>query len=143
MRRDFRTDIFKRWNAFNGSNLAHVGNGLEEHEFNLKSLLYFASALTVAEESESTKRGETNWWGGFNNDLILNRSTKPTRQEKRAVFDSFFKKPTLKQRRAAEQRMMRQKPVQNCAKDKVSNANSKNYLHGELLVPPDNDENTL
>jgi hypothetical protein len=94
MRRDFRTDIFSRWNALNDGNAVHAANALTEHAFNQDSLLYFSRALVV--DDKSTKRAETNCWGLFNKKLILNRSTAPTRQEKKAVFDSFFKKPMLK-----------------------------------------------
>jgi hypothetical protein len=83
-------------------------------------LLYFARALIVADESESTKRAETNWWGRFNNKLILDRSTDPATHERKTVFDSFFKKPSLKQQRAAKQRMKLH--AQSDSKGKVSDA---------------------
>lgn len=98
MQRDFRTDIFRRWNALNGDKSVHAANMLEPHEFNCETLNYFAKALVV--DDKSAKRTETNWWGVFNKQPILNRSTVPTRQEKKAVFDSFFKKPASRLTRA-------------------------------------------
>ena len=94
MHRDFRTDIFNRWNALNGGRAVHIANGLTEHPFNQDTLRYFARALVV--DGESTKRAETNWWGWFNKELVLNRSTAPTKQQRKAVFEDFFKKPSMR-----------------------------------------------
>jgi hypothetical protein len=90
MRRDFRTDIFNRWNALNDGKAVHPANTLEPHEFNQDTLKYFARALIVDETS--TRRGETSWCGVFNKQLILSRCTTPTKQQRKAVFDGFFKK---------------------------------------------------
>lgn len=98
MHRDFRTEIFNRWNGLNDGKAVHAANALTEHQFNQDSMNYFARALIV--DDKSTKRAETNWWGMFNKQLILNRSTVPTRQQKKAVFDAFFKKPSAKPARA-------------------------------------------
>jgi hypothetical protein len=103
MQRDFRTAIFSRWNALNGGKSVHDANKLEPREFNRETVNYFARALVV--DDKLTKRTETNWWGVFNKQPILNCSAVPTRQEKKAVFDAFFKKPSLKLHRAAEQRV--------------------------------------
>jgi len=96
-RRDFRTDIFKRWNDLNGGSAVHPANTLEEHPFNQDSLLYFARALTVTDESESTRRAETNWWGGFNNHVVFARYPEPiARQQRKAMFDTIFKRSIVK-----------------------------------------------
>lgn len=96
MRRDFRTAIFSRWNELNGGKSVHAANALQSHEFNQDTLQYFARALVVG--NESTHRAETNWWGLFNKQVILRRCTAPTKQQRKSVFDAFFKKC---QRRAA------------------------------------------
>jgi hypothetical protein len=88
-RRDFRTDIFSRWNALNGGKCVHAANTLEPHEFNHEAMRYFARALAIADDA--TSRTETNWWGQFNKQAISRRCTAPTKQERKAVFDSFFK----------------------------------------------------
>ncbi len=88
--RDFRADIFKRWNAANDFKAVHPANVLKEHPFDLKSLEYFTKALIVADDS--TTRAETNWWGLFNKQLITSRAATPTRQKKKEVFDAFFKR---------------------------------------------------
>ena len=77
MRRDFRADIFKRWNALNGGNCVHKANQLHEHQFNQDTSLYFSRALIV--DDKATSRAETNWFGVFNKQLILDRSTAPTK----------------------------------------------------------------
>jgi hypothetical protein len=94
MHRDFRTDIFSRWNALNDGKAVHAANALTEHQFNQDSLNYFARALVVGDKS--TKRAETNWWGMFNKQPVLSRSAVPSRQEKKAMFDAFFKRPNCK-----------------------------------------------
>jgi|GEM_PF-2770388 len=94
MRRDFRTDIFNRWNALNDGKAVHAANALTEHPFNQNSLNYFARALVV--DDKSTERTETNWWGVFNKQVISHRCTTPTKQERKAMFDAFFKKLPLK-----------------------------------------------
>jgi len=91
MRRDFRTDIFSRWNALNDGKAVHAANALTEHQFNQDSLNYFARALIV--DDKSTKRAETNWWGVFNKQVISRQCTTPTKQQRKAVFDAFFKRP--------------------------------------------------
>ena len=123
MQRDFRTAIFSRWNALNGGKSVHDANKLEPREFNRETVNYFARALVV--DDKFTKRTETNWWGVFNKQPILNRSTVPTRQEKKAVFDAFFKKPSLKLHRAAEQRV------------KLPN---QNKMQGLSRVTPDDEQ---
>jgi hypothetical protein len=79
----------------NGGQAVHAANTLEEHPFNQDSLLYFARALTVADESEPTRRAETNWWGGFKNHVVFAHSNEPiTRQQRKAMFDKFFRRTT-------------------------------------------------
>lgn len=91
LRRDFRTDLFKRWNAIVGGLAVHKANALTEHPvFNQDSMCYFTKALFVSDGP--TERAETNWWGGFNNHLIEARSAVPTRLEKKAAFDAFFRR---------------------------------------------------
>ena len=90
MRRDFRTDIFNRWNRLNGLKAVRVANALIEHQFNLDSLEYFARALIVVDESIS--RAETIWWGIFNRQQIASRGSAPTSQQKKTVFNNFFTK---------------------------------------------------
>ncbi len=113
MQRDFRTDIFSRWNAWNGDKSVHAANTLEPHKFTRETLNYFARALVVAGAAKS--RAETNWWGLFNKQVISRRCTTPTKQERKAVFDALFKKPTTKprQRRSALQKV--KPPNQNQA----------------------------
>ena len=94
MHRDFRTDIFSRWNALNGDKCVRVANRLELHQFNRETVNYFARALVVGDES--TRRAETNWWGLFNKQVILRRCTTPTKPQRKAEFEAFFKKPTAK-----------------------------------------------
>ena len=89
MYRDFRTDIFNRWNGLNDFNCARVANKLKEHVFDLDSINYFAKGLHVAEGS--TKRPETNWWGVYNKEYIDSRSIAPTKQEIKFAFGVFFK----------------------------------------------------
>lgn len=134
MRREFRADIFKRWikhSSQNDSEPVHCANKLEEHEFNKDSMLYFTRALTV--DSEHTKRAETNWWGCFNNELILNRSPAPTKQEKKSVFDLFFKKPSPKQaiklRQTGKNELIRFDKIK-CAKSFV-----QDYSADYILAP--------
>jgi hypothetical protein len=88
--RDFRTDIFNRWNGFNDFKCARVANKLKEHPFDLDSINYFAKGLHIT--AEATNRPETNWWGVYNKQYIDSRSTEPTKQEKDFAFGIFFKK---------------------------------------------------
>jgi hypothetical protein len=96
MQRDFRTDIFSRWNALNGGKSVRAANTLEPHEFNRETVSYFARALVVGDES--ARRAETNWWGLFNKPVILRRCTAPAKQQRKAMFDAFFKKSSAKPR---------------------------------------------
>ena len=89
MYRDFRTDIFNRWNGLNGSKAVRRANKLKEHDFDLDSINYFAKGLHVAEGS--TERPKTNWWGVYNKEYIDSRSTAPTKQEIKFAFGVFFK----------------------------------------------------
>ncbi len=90
MHRDLRTDIFSRWNALNGGKSVRAANKLGLHEFNRETVSYFARALVVGDES--TRRAETNWWGLFNKQVIFRRCSAPTKQQRKAEFDAFFKK---------------------------------------------------
>lgn len=92
--RDFRTDIFRRWNALNEGKAVHHANLLKEHSFNRDSLEYFTQALIVADRA--TSRAQTNWWGTFNKHLILRRSSAPSTREKKDAFRAFFKPEPLK-----------------------------------------------
>jgi hypothetical protein len=88
--RDFRTDIFNRWNRFNDLKAVRVANKLKEHLYDFDSINYFAKGLVVSEGS--TERSETNWWGTYNKEYILNRTTAPTKNEVKFAFGIFFKK---------------------------------------------------
>jgi hypothetical protein len=94
--RDFRTDIFNRWNRLNDLKVVRVANKLKEHSFNFDSINYFAKGLVVSESS--TERTETNWWGTYNKQYILNRATAPTKDEVKIAFDTFFKKSSRNHR---------------------------------------------
>jgi hypothetical protein len=134
MYRDFRTDIFKRWNELNQDKLVHDANKLKERQFNQESLYYFARALNVTDESERTTRTATNWWGGFNTKIIFARSTRPTIQERKVVFDAFFKKPTVKRRFTKRNK---------CNKEHVGNGDLMTHSRTTPQVFADDDGNTL
>jgi hypothetical protein len=85
-----RKDIFNRWNRLNDLNVVHVANKLKEHLFDFDSIDYFAKGLVISEDS--TERPETNWWGTYNKEYILNRATAPTKDEVEFAFGTFFKK---------------------------------------------------
>lgn len=99
LRRDFRTDIFRRWQHLNSS-VVHDANELNEHPFDLETLRYPARALLVSDAP--TKRGETIWWGVFNKQPVLNRSTEPTKAQTRHAFDALFKRPHQQPRLAPQ-----------------------------------------
>ena len=90
MHRDFRTDIYKRWNGLNNLKLVHVANQLKQHEFDLETLRYFCRAVEVPETG--TKRPESNWWGLWNKKLVLKHSSPPSMKQTKAAFNEFFKK---------------------------------------------------
>jgi len=89
LRRDFRTDIFRRWQTLNPG-VVHDANELNEHVFNLESLRYPTRALLVSDAP--TTRGETVWWGVFNKEAIGCRSTEPTPQQVKEAFGALFKR---------------------------------------------------
>lgn len=88
--RKLRADIFNRWNRLNDLKTVRVANKLKEHLFDFDSINYFAKGLVVSEDS--TERAETNWWGTYNKEYILNRATAPTKDEVKFAFGIFFKK---------------------------------------------------
>ena len=96
MQRDFRRDIFSRWNVLNGGKCVRAANTLEAHEFNRETVNYFARALVV--DDEFVHRAETNWWGLFNKQVILRRCTEPTKQQRKVEFGALFKKSMAKPR---------------------------------------------
>jgi len=95
MKRDFRTDIFKRWSKHNYRNEnckpVHDANELNEYKFTLeKTIGYFTRALVVPDKPP--KRAETIWWGTFNKENVLKRSTERTKEQVKAAFNKLFKK---------------------------------------------------
>ena len=88
--RDFRTDLYKRWNKLNGGKCAHVANKLIPHEYNLESIYYFCKALEIPDVPP--KRAETNWWGLWNEELVNKNPYNPSKNEVRNWFNEIFKK---------------------------------------------------
>lgn len=96
--KDFRADVFKRWSnhATQGdSRPVHDANKLKEHDFSMKSIMYFTSSVVIDDKS---KRPETNWWGVFNKKLITNCSVEPTKEQTKEAFSKLFKKPSRRHR---------------------------------------------
>lgn len=89
MEREFRADIFRRWNALNGAECVHPANRLNEHKFDIGSLDYLAKVKVVATLS---KRAETNWWGLHNKRVLYRRSTEPATLQIAALFEAIFRK---------------------------------------------------
>lgn len=70
-------------------------NKLKEHDFSMKSIMYFTSSVVIDDKS---KRPETNWWGVFNKKLITNCSVEPTKEQTKEAFSKLFKKPSRRHR---------------------------------------------
>jgi len=91
--RDFRTDLFKRWNSVNGGNADRTANALIQHDFGFDTINYFASALEIVEHPP--KRSKTNWWGLWNKELINNCSYEPSKHEINHWFNEMFNKARI------------------------------------------------
>lgn len=90
--RDFRTDLFKRWNKLNAGNSVHAANTMESREFDFATINYFCRALRIIDGP--TKRSETNWWGQWNKKLINNRSANPSKADVNHCFNELFRRAT-------------------------------------------------
>ena len=88
--RDFRTNLFNRWNNLNNGKLARGANELKRHELNFDTINYFAGALEVLETPP--KRGRTNWWGLWNKELVNKCLFNPTKEQINHWFDEMFNK---------------------------------------------------
>jgi hypothetical protein len=88
--RDFRTDLYRRWNNLNNGESVHDANRLIPREFDFDTINYFCGALEVSKMPP--KRAETNWWGLWNKELVNNCLYNPSKAEVRHWFNEIFKK---------------------------------------------------
>jgi hypothetical protein len=89
MERNFRTDIFKRWDKANGGNCVHPANAMEVHDFDLETLRYFVKAIEIPDLPPERK--EVIWWGVRNSSALAQRlPNAATKQEIQTTFKELF-----------------------------------------------------
>ena len=91
MVRDFRTDIFGRWNELNEMKCVHPGCKLKDHSFDLDTLRYFVKATRVMMQPPA--RRKVVWHGIWNKKSLPEEPFQnPTKHEIQTAFTALFKK---------------------------------------------------
>ncbi len=95
MERDFRTDIFERWDKTIGGGCVHPANQLRTHTFDFESLEYLVKTVEIPDLPPDRKK--TEWWGKRNIKMLPKAtSNSATKQEITKAVKKLFSSPDEK-----------------------------------------------
>lgn len=88
MEKEFRSDVFKRWNELNGGDCVHPANSLKIQAFTKNTIAYFVKTLRIPKKQ--TPRSDTINWGIRGKTVLMKYTKENPKELAKQLFEKLF-----------------------------------------------------